>query len=164
MNNPTTPQTESRWQANAVHAGKLLGAASDLHYELHLAAIEYELTAPITIETKEDILSRKHWSELLEPYEHQVRNLITFCRRSPVALFADDVGLGKTISAGLVLSELQTRKRVRRALILCPKMLVVQWRDELKEKFGIHAAHGASCHHHLRERARSDESDPQCLV
>jgi len=142
MNGPTTPHTKSRWRTNSVHAGKLLGAASDLHYELHLAAIEYELTAPITIETKDDILSRKHWSERLEPYEHQVQNLITFCRRSPVALFADDVGLGKTISAGLVLNELQTRKKVRRALILCPKMLVMQWRDELKEKFGIHAAHG----------------------
>lgn len=142
MNGTSTPQTKSRWQANAVQAGKLLVAASDVHYELHLAAIEYELTSPITIETKEDILSRKHWSERLEPYEHQVRNLITFCRRSPVALFADDVGLGKTISAGLVLNELQTRKKVRRALILCPKMLVIQWRDELKEKFGIHAAHG----------------------
>jgi len=142
MNGSSTPQTKLRWQTNAVHAGRLLGAASDAHYELHLAAIEYELTAPITIETKEDILSRKHWSERLEPYEHQVQNLITFCRRSPVALFADDVGLGKTISAGLVLNELQTRKKVRRALILCPKMLVIQWRDELKEKFGIHAAHG----------------------
>jgi len=135
-------QTKSRWGANAVHSGNLLGAASDMHYELHLAAIEYELTAPITIETKDDILSRKHWSERLEPFEHQVRNLITFCRRSPVALFADDVGLGKTISAGLVLNELQTRKKVRRALILCPKMLVKQWKDELKEKFGIHAADG----------------------
>jgi len=86
-------QTKSRWGANAVHSGNLLGAASDMHYELHLAAIEYELTAPITIETKDDILSRKHWSERLEPFEHQVRNLITFCRRSPVALVADDVGL-----------------------------------------------------------------------
>ena len=142
MNGSITPQIKSRWRDNSVHVGKLLGAASDLHYQIHLAAIEYELTAPITIETKDDILSRKHWSERLEPYEHQVQNLITFCRRSPVALFADDVGLGKTISAGLVLNELQTRKKVRRALILCPKMLVIQWRDELKEKFGIHAAHG----------------------
>jgi len=123
MNGASPSQEKSRWGLNSIHVGSLHGAPSDDQFELHLAAIEYELSTPITIETKEDILSRKHWSERLEPFEHQVQNLITFCRRSPVALFADDVGLGKTISAGLVLNELQTRKKVRRALILCPKML-----------------------------------------
>jgi len=142
MNGASPSQEKSRWGLNSIHVGSLHGAPSDDQFELHLAAIEYELSTPITIETKEDILSRKHWSERLEPFEHQVQNLITFCRRSPVALFADDVGLGKTISAGLVLNELQTRKKVRRALILCPKMLLHQWKDELAEKFGIHAAHG----------------------
>lgn len=127
----------SRWGTNTVHVGRLQKAVTDEHFALHLAAIEYELSAPITIETKEDILSRKHWSERFEPYEHQVKNLITFCRRSPVALFADDVGLGKTISAGLVLNELQTRKKVRRALILCPKVLLEQWKEELEKHFGI---------------------------
>ena len=130
----------SRWKRDSIHLGNLAGASSDQHYWLHLAAIEHELSAPITIEKAEDILSRKHWSERLQPFRHQVQNLMTFCRRAPVALFADDVGLGKTISAGLVLNELQTRKKVRRALILCPKMLLQQWQDELKEKFGIHAA------------------------
>lgn len=142
MNGASASQEKSRWAINSVHIGSLHGAPSDDHFQLHLAAIEYELSSPITIETQEDILSRKHWSERLEPYEHQVQNLITFCRRAPVALFADDVGLGKTISAGLVLNELQTRKKVRRALVLCPKMLLHQWKDELAEKFGIHAAHG----------------------
>ena len=121
MNGASASQVKSRWEGNSVHIGSLHGAPSDDHFQLHLAAIEYELSSPITIETQEDILSRKHWSERLEPYEHQVRNLITFCRRAPVALFADDVGLGKTISAGLVLNELHTRKKVRRALILVSK-------------------------------------------
>lgn len=139
---PQAEQDRSRWNPNSVHIGRLHRAPSDGHFDLHLAAIEYELSASITIEREEDILSRKHWSERLKPYEHQIRNLITFCRRSPVALFADDVGLGKTISAGLVLNELQTRKKVRRALILCPKMLLHQWKEELAAKFGIHAAQG----------------------
>lgn len=142
MNSSPTFQGSSRWGFNSIQIDTLHGATSDDQFELHLAAIEYELSAPITIETKDDILSRKHWSGLLEPYEHQVRNLITFCRLAPVALFADDVGLGKTISAGLVLNELQTRTKVRRALILCPKMLLHQWKDELEKYFGIHAAHG----------------------
>ncbi len=145
--------TSSRWGTNAVHVGGLRKAVTDEHFALHLAAIEYELSAPITIETEEDILSRKHWPERFEPYEHQVKNLITFCRRSPVALFADDVGLGKTISAGLVLNELQTRKKVRRTLILCPKVLLEQWQEELRKHFGIHSvqAVGGDLNAYLRQ-------------
>ena len=53
------------------------------------------------------------------------------------ALLADEVGLGKTIEAALVLSEYLLRGRVRRALILTPPSLVGQWREELASKFGI---------------------------
>lgn len=52
------------------------------------------------------------------------------------ALLADEVGLGKTIEAGLVLEELRARGEVRLALILCPAGLLAQWRDELRTKFG----------------------------
>ena len=47
------------------------------------------------------------------------------------ALLADEVGLGKTIEAGLILSEFVLRGLVRRALILVPASLQRQWRDEL---------------------------------
>jgi hypothetical protein len=56
--------------------------------------------------SRRDLKSEKRWQNRLQPYHHQVTNLITFCRRLPVTLLADDVGLGKTISAGLVASEL----------------------------------------------------------
>ncbi|MBU3679561.1 MAG: DNA helicase [Candidatus Kapabacteria bacterium] len=52
-------------------------------------------------------------------------------------LLADDVGLGKTIEAGLILSELLLRRRVQRVLILTPASLRVQWRDEMWEKFSL---------------------------
>ena len=52
-------------------------------------------------------------------------------------LIADDVGLGKTIEAGLVLTELLLRRRIRRVLVLTPASLRTQWRDELKEKFAL---------------------------
>src|SRR5512137_836949 len=52
-------------------------------------------------------------------------------------LIADDVGLGKTIEAGLVLQELILRHRVRTALVLCPASLQVQWRDQMRDKFGL---------------------------
>lgn len=52
-------------------------------------------------------------------------------------LVADDVGLGKTIESGLVLLELILRHRARRVLILCPSSLQLQWRDQMREKFGL---------------------------
>jgi SNF2 family DNA or RNA helicase len=108
-------------------------------YELYRAALEWDLTDPIVIETRRDLKSEKRWKEHLEPYHHQVANLITFCRRLPVTLLADDVGLGKTISAGLVASELIARSRISKILIVCPKLLGPQWREELEGKFDIPA-------------------------
>lgn len=52
-------------------------------------------------------------------------------------LIADDVGLGKTVEAGLILSELLIRRRINRVLILTPASLRVQWRDELWSKFSL---------------------------
>jgi superfamily II DNA or RNA helicase len=52
-------------------------------------------------------------------------------------LLADDVGLGKTIEAGLILTELLLRRRVRRVLIVCPASLRSQWQDEMREKFSL---------------------------
>ncbi|WP_406088485.1 DISARM system SNF2-like helicase DrmD [Kitasatospora purpeofusca] len=52
-------------------------------------------------------------------------------------LLADDVGLGKTVEAGLVAQELLLRHRARRVLIVCPAGLTLKWRDEMKEKFGL---------------------------
>ncbi|MCB0129837.1 MAG: DISARM system SNF2-like helicase DrmD [Caldilineaceae bacterium] len=52
-------------------------------------------------------------------------------------LIADDVGLGKTIEAGLVLQELVIRQRVRTVLIVCPASLQIQWRDQMRDKFGL---------------------------
>jgi SNF2 family DNA or RNA helicase len=53
------------------------------------------------------------------------------------ALLADEVGLGKTIEAGMVLKEYIQRKMVKSALILTPAPLVSQWQEELNAKFGI---------------------------
>jgi superfamily II DNA or RNA helicase len=50
---------------------------------------------------------------------------------------ADDVGLGKTIEAGLVLQELLLRQRVDWALVVCPAAVTTQWRIEMEQRFGI---------------------------
>src|SRR6266568_8193770 len=86
-------------------------------YRVYRAGLEWDLTDPIVIESRRDFKSEPRWRDQMEPYHHQVTNLITFCRRLPVTLLADDVGLGKTISAGLVASELISRSRVSKILI-----------------------------------------------
>jgi superfamily II DNA or RNA helicase len=50
---------------------------------------------------------------------------------------ADDVGLGKTIEAALILRELLMRQKVRRTVVACPPSVVLQWRDELESRFGL---------------------------
>lgn len=117
-----------------------LRAAETLEdFKLHVAALEWSLDAPITIRGEADIQSKRQWADLLKPFAHQIENLLTFCRRAPVALLADDVGLGKTISAGLILSELMDRKKVARTLVVAPKLLLPQWQEELATKFRISA-------------------------
>ncbi|MEV6931444.1 DISARM system SNF2-like helicase DrmD [Dactylosporangium sp. NPDC051485] len=52
-------------------------------------------------------------------------------------LLADDVGLGKTIEAGLVIQELLLRHRARTAIVVCPPSLALKWQDEMRDKFGL---------------------------
>lgn len=52
-------------------------------------------------------------------------------------LIADDVGLGKTIEAGLILRELLLRRRIDFMVVAAPPAMTLQWRDELEEKFGL---------------------------
>jgi superfamily II DNA or RNA helicase len=110
---------------------------SDEEFSLYQAALAWDLIEPIVIESRKDIKSEVKWRSRVEPYFHQVNNLITFCRRLPVTLLADDVGLGKTISAGLIISELAARSRLTSVLVVCPKLLGPQWKEELKAKFDM---------------------------
>ena len=55
-----------------------------------------------------------------------------------VGLFiADDVGLGKTIEAGLILREMLLRQRIRRVVISCPPSVLRQWQEEMVSRFGL---------------------------
>ena len=70
--------------------------------------------------------------------DYQLEPLVRALRMPRTTLLiADDVGLGKTIEAGLVVQELLLRHRARTALVVCPASLQVQWRDEMREKFGL---------------------------
>lgn len=69
---------------------------------------------------------------------YQLEPLRKALRMPRVGLFiADDVGLGKTIEAGLIVRELLMRQRVRKIVVACPASVVLQWRDELDRRFGL---------------------------
>ena len=71
------------------------------------------------------------------PLPHQLHALNRAMSRERVrCLLADEVGLGKTIEAGLILRELKLRGNVRRALVVAPKGLVRQWQAEMRLHFG----------------------------
>ncbi len=73
-----------------------------------------------------------------EPFDYQLRAARTVLRRMRGrGILADEVGLGKTIEAGLVLSELRMRGLADKVLVIVPAGLVDQWRDELERKFGL---------------------------
>ena len=102
--------------------------------------------------TTADALAQATTGVQLFPHQRQVAaRLADLYPRS--WLVADEVGLGKTISAGLALRKLWLTGQVRRALILAPANVCRQWQDELFEKFGmwvprldkqkIHGAHSA---------------------
>lgn len=73
-----------------------------------------------------------------EPFDYQVQSAQAALRRMRGrAILADEVGLGKTIEAGIVLSELRMRGLAARTLVITPAGLVAQWREELERKFGL---------------------------
>lgn len=74
----------------------------------------------------------------IEVMAYQLEPLRKALKLPRVNLFiADDVGLGKTIEAGLILRELMLRQRVQRVVVAAPPSVVPQWREELEQRFGL---------------------------
>jgi SNF2 family DNA or RNA helicase len=74
----------------------------------------------------------------VELWPHQIRAFDRMRRRTPTRLLiADEVGLGKTIQAGILIRHLWLTKPDARILILAPKAVVTQWQVELREKFNL---------------------------
>ncbi len=75
-----------------------------------------------------------------EPRPYQLVPLLMALKLNPIRLLiADDVGIGKTIEAGLIARELLDRGEIERLAVLCPPALAEQWQVELSEKFNIEA-------------------------
>jgi superfamily II DNA or RNA helicase len=80
----------------------------------------------------------------IDPNPHQIDAVIFALKRIPEGgcILADEVGLGKTIEAGLVLAQLRSEGAAQRILLIVPKPLLGQWQDELYRLFNIQAAEG----------------------
>ncbi len=73
-------------------------------------------------------------------YAHQFKPVVSLMNSAGRGLLiADEVGLGKTIEAGLIWTELRTRYDFRRLLVLCPAVLREKWQRELHKRFGVDA-------------------------
>jgi SNF2 family DNA or RNA helicase len=94
-----------------------------------------------------------------EPFDYQLRATETVLgRMRGRAILADEVGLGKTIEAGLVLSELRLRGLASRALVLAPTGLLSQWDEEFKRKFALPSRVSASAREWSRDQGREDDA------
>ncbi|SDD22733.1 SNF2 family N-terminal domain-containing protein [Sanguibacter gelidistatuariae] len=105
--------------------GRAVVSAAELHAGL---------TARLLLDENSDYLHSRNSGRVdFEPYQYRpVLKLVQSDR--PRILVADDVGVGKTIEACLILKELQARKKAESVLVICPRPLVVddKWRSELK--------------------------------
>lgn len=102
-------------QGNVVYAAAAARVADSLEHDVLLAPIESSVI----------------------PLPHQIRALSRAISDDRVRyLLADEVGLGKTIEAGLIMRELKLRGLVRRTLVVAPRGLVMQWVAEMRTHFG----------------------------
>lgn len=92
------------------------------------------LLAKIKNETAGGFLSAL--SSRIIPLPHQLHVLNRAMETNNIRyILADEVGLGKTIEAGMIIKELKSRGLVQRVLVVCPTGLVTQWASEMQEKF-----------------------------
>ena len=94
------------------------------------------------------------------PLPHQLYALNRAMSRERIRyLCADEVGLGKTIEAGLVLRELKLRGRIQRVLVVAPKGLIRQWQAEMRQHFGENLQHVEPAELAAFKQWRTDEEN-----
>ncbi|WP_342472222.1 SNF2-related protein [Metasolibacillus sp. FSL H7-0170] len=104
-----------------------------------LYKMNYEMTEARLISNFSGLQCVKYLP-MLSPLQHQINAATTVIEEMHgKAILADEVGLGKTIEAGLILKEYMVRGLVQKTLILAPASLITQWVEELTGKFHIPA-------------------------
>ncbi|WP_251551358.1 DEAD/DEAH box helicase [Neobacillus muris] len=126
---------DSSWQDDFLH--KIDHDGPWGNWELFKLAIDIE--KQLVIPEFEGLQAPKHLPNLT-PLPHQLETAKQVIENmNGKAILADEVGLGKTIEAGLILKEYMIRGLVKKVLILVPASLVTQWAQELNNKFYIPA-------------------------
>src|SRR5690606_17327558 len=127
------PAKDAVVRARAHDLGELTSVRPTVEQILHTAA------AAKLLDALEDNLLLAPIQSSVRPLPHQLYALNRAMSRDRIRyLLADEVGLGKTIEAGLILRELKLRGMVRRVLVVAPKGLVRQWQAEMRLHFGEH--------------------------
>lgn len=104
-----------------------------------VAAFKRKLAAGLVL--GEHNLTSCFTRSVVQPLPHQVHVLDRVVSGNRFGhVLADDVGLGKTIEAGLIIASLLRREPPQRILIVCPAGLALQWQDELEDHFNLHFA------------------------
>ncbi len=104
-----------------------------------LFKLAYEIQEHTGIQDFDGLIAPAHLPQLT-PLPHQLEAARTIIEKmNGKGILADEVGLGKTIEAGLILKEYMIRGLVKKVLILVPASLVSQWGSELNQKFYIPA-------------------------
>ena len=117
---------------------------SDLHVQapqqyISVDALCYLATAAKIANAQQDDTLLSPVESNVIPLQHQLKALSKAMSKKQVRyLFADEVGLGKTIEAGLVMRELKLRSMAKRILVCAPKGLVSQWVSEMQTHFNEH--------------------------
>lgn len=125
------PARDAVVRARAVDLASLASVRPSVEQILHTTA------AAKLLDALEDNLLLAPIQSSVVPLPHQLYALNRAISRDRIRyLLADEVGLGKTIEAGLVLRELKLRGRVKRILVVAPKGLVRQWQAEMRLHFG----------------------------
>ena len=101
-------------------------------FRLNMEALKLKQTQKIDRLIAVDAIRTK-----LVPYNFQLKTALQVINEMNAnAILADEVGLGKTIEAGLIMKELLLREEINSILIVAPKSLLTQWKSEMQEKFG----------------------------
>ena len=125
------PSKDAVVRARALDLASLESVRPSVEQILHTTA------AAKLLDALEDNLLLAPIQSSVVPLPHQLYALNRAISRDRIRyLLADEVGLGKTIEAGLVLRELKLRGRVKRILVVAPKGLVRQWQAEMRLHFG----------------------------
>lgn len=131
------PDIDIPFEAEIDLAPLLAAAASPSRSDGHWYRLRERLSHLSLAQGFDELLCLSHLHGV-ESLAHQIETVRKVLKRfRGRVLLADEVGLGKTIEAGMVLKEYVLRGMAERVLVLVPASLVGQWREELEEKFDI---------------------------